>query len=115
MRKKSELYEIQQNEIISKLENILQLPENNNITLHELDNNNKIKDEIINLIPDIRKYYNYNNITAITDTINCKRPQLAIIRFIIRKKYEMYNCDIRLADENKKKTIRTTKYIFIKK
>ena len=51
MRLKSELYKDEQEELINKLINIVDLDNNNSIVLYELDNDDTKKQEILDLIP----------------------------------------------------------------
>ena len=55
MRLKSELYKKQQEEIVDKIINILDLKNKNTYTLYELDNNLEIQNKIMELITEIRK------------------------------------------------------------
>lgn len=59
MRLKSELYKKEQEEMCDKIIEILDLPETNTITLYELDNDKEKQKKIIELIPDIRKYFSF--------------------------------------------------------
>ena len=61
MRLKSELYKKEQEEIIDKICNILDLENRNTYTLYELDNNVEIQKKIMELIPEIRKCSNEIN------------------------------------------------------
>jgi hypothetical protein len=114
MRLKSELYSKEQDGIIDKIINILNLDKENSITLYELDNDIDKQNKILNLTPDIRKYYNFSKIPGVyysQDRIS--RPWLSIIRQITKKKFNMYSTDYRFPINNTK--VRTTKYVFIKK
>ena len=59
MRLKSELYKNEQNEILEKIITIMDLDEENSITLYELDTNKEKQKLILDLIPTIRKYFSY--------------------------------------------------------
>ena len=61
MRLKSELYKTEQNEIVDKIITILDLGNKNTYTLYELDNNLEIQTKIMDLIPEIRKWFSFNN------------------------------------------------------
>ena len=54
MRKKTELYATQQDEMIEKIIDILDLDEENSITLYELDNDKAKTDKLLALIPELR-------------------------------------------------------------
>ena len=57
MRLKSELYKKEQEEIVDKIIKILDLENKKSYTLYELDKNEEIQKQIIELIPEIRKWY----------------------------------------------------------
>lgn len=61
MRLKSELYKKEQEEIVDKIITILDLENKTEYTLYELDKNKEIQKQIMELIPEIRKYYAFNN------------------------------------------------------
>ena len=115
MRLKSVLYKKEQDEILQKIINILDLDDENSITLHELDTNKEKQQLILNLIPDICKYFTTKNIIGAKEPENCKRPYLSIIKHLAKLKYNMYHSDWRIRIDNEKEKIRTKKYIFIKK
>jgi hypothetical protein len=91
MRNKSDLYKEEQFLIVNKLINILKLDEDNSITLYDLDNNENIKNEIMDLIPEIKKYFRFDCIHGVLNTETVKRPYLSIIRNIIKLKYLVKN------------------------
>ena len=72
MRLKSELYKKEQEEMCDKIIEILDLPETNTITLYELDNDKEKQEKIIELIPDIRKYFSFNSIKAVGEPYKYK-------------------------------------------
>lgn len=113
MRLKSELYKKEQEEIVDKIINILDLDKDNSVILYELDNDkNKIK-QITDLTLEIRKYFSFSQITGVQKPDKIKRPYLSIIRHITKLKYNMKSCDFRV--EQDKQIIRTKKYVFLKK
>ncbi len=57
MRLKSELYKKEQEEIINKIINTLDLTNKNTYTLYELDKNVEIQNKIMELMPEIRKWF----------------------------------------------------------
>ena len=65
MRLKSELYKKEQEEIVDKIITILDLENKTEYTLYELDKNEEIQKKIMELIPEIRKYYSFNGIKAV--------------------------------------------------
>ncbi len=113
MKLKDELYKEEQKNIINNIINILELDNENSITLYELDNNDNKKKQIMDLIPTIKQYFNCNKIKGVIDPENVKRPYLSIIRRITKGSYNIYHSDIRYMIDNK--YIRTKKYVFVKK
>jgi len=96
MRLKSELYKKEQEEICDKIIEILDLPETNTITLYELDNDKEKQKKIMELIPNIRKYFSFNNMKAVGEPHRIKRPWLSIIKQITKVKYKINSKDYRI-------------------
>ena len=111
MRLKSELYKKEQEEIVDKIVNILDLQNKMEYTLYELDKNEVIQKKIMELIPEIRKYYSFNGIKAVGEPNKIKRPWLSIIKHLIKQKYNMVSLDYHFTEEGKH--IRTQMYNFI--
>ena len=112
MRLKSELYKKEQDEIIDKIITILDLENKNIYTLYELDKNEEIQKQIIDLIPEIRKWFSFNGIKAVGEPSKIKRPWLSIIKHLIKSKYNMESLDYHFTEN--KKNIRTQMYDFTK-
>lgn len=110
MRLKSELYAKEQEEIVNKIVRILDLKHTNSYTLYELDNNKEIQNKILELIPEIRKYYSFNGIKAVGDPEKIKRPWLSIIKHLLKTRYNILTNEVRIVEEGKE--IRTMKYTF---
>lgn len=113
MRLKDELYKNEQEDILQQLINILNLDNNNSITLYELDNNEIKQQKILNLLPNIRKYFSLSFVKGVKNPELLKRPWLSIIKQSLKKKYDIISHDYRMTINNEK--IRTKRYIFIKK
>lgn len=113
MRLKSELYKKEQEDIMNKIINILELDDDHSTTLYEMDNNLEMQNKITTLIPDIKKYFSSSYIDGIKAPSRIKRPYLSIIKHIVKLKYNIYNSDCRIIVDGKK--IRTTRYVFIPK
>ena len=111
MRLKSELYKKEQNEIIDKIIQILDLENNNAYTLYELDKDKEIQKQIMGLIPEIRKYFSFNGIKAVGEPSKIKRPWLSIIKHLIKSKYKIDSLDYHFTEN--KNHIRTQMYKFI--
>ena len=110
MRLKSELYKKEQEEIVDKIIKILDLENNNIINLCDLDNEYDKQKQIMELIPEIRKYYSFNGIKAVGEPSKIKRPWLSIIKHLIKQKYNMVSLDYHFTEEGNH--IRTQKYCF---
>ena len=110
MRLKSELYKKEQEEIVDKIISILDLENNNIINLCDLDNEYDKQKKIMELIPEIRKYYSFNGIKAVGEPNKIKRPWLSIIKHLIKKKYNIISLDHHFTENGKH--IRTQKYFF---
>jgi hypothetical protein len=112
MRLKSELYKKEQEEIVDKIIKILDLENKTEYTLYELDKNEEIQKKIMELIPEIRKYYSFNGIKAVGEPNKIKRPWLSIIKHLIKKKYNIISLDYHFTEYGTH--IRTQKYCFDK-
>ena len=107
MRLKSELYKQEQDDIRNKIISILDLEHKNTYTLYELDQNKEIQEKIIELIPEIRKWY----LKAVGDPEKIKRPYLSIIKHLLKPKYTIESLDYHFTENGKH--IRTQKYNFL--
>ena len=112
MRLKSELYKKEQEEIIDKICNILDLENRNSYTLYELDNNVEIQKKIMELIPEIRKWFAFNNMKAVGEPNRIKRPWLSIIKNLLKSKYTIENNEKQF--KINEKWIKSPIYIFTK-
>ena len=110
MRLKSELYKKEQEEIVDKIVKILNLKNKTEYTLYELDKNEEIQKKIMELIPEIRKYYSFNGIKAVGEPHKIKRPWLSIIKHLVKQKCNMVSLDYHFTEEGNH--IRTQKYVF---
>lgn len=81
-------YAVQQHLIQNELIYLLGL-EGNGFYLCDLDNNLELQDQIMNLVPEIRKYFCHVNITGLIYPQRCKRPWLSIVRGILKNKYHL--------------------------
>jgi len=112
MRLKSELYKKEQEEIINKIINILDLTNKNTYTLYELDKNAEIQNKIMELIPEIRKWFSFNGLKAVGEPSKIKRPWLSIIKNLLKSKYIIESKDFQFTKDGK--YIRTHTYNFTK-
>ena len=110
MRLKSELYKKEQDEIINKIIIILDLEHKSTYTLYELDKNGEIQKQIMELIPEIRKWFSFNGMKAVGEPSKIKRPWLSIIKHLIKSKYNIVSKDFQFTENGKH--IRTHIYTF---
>jgi len=111
MKTKKEVYKKEQDEIIHKIISIVGIEDNTQITLYELDNDIKKQKEIMDLIPDIRKYFSFNNLKAVGEPERIKRPWLSIIKQLTKKQYTLHKKDYRIYQKDGD-IIRTILYKF---
>ena len=112
MRLKSELYKKEQDDITEKIISILDLENKHTYTLYELDNNKEVQKQIMELIPEIRKWYAFNNMKAVGEPDKRKRPWLSIIKHLLKTKYTIENKEQQF--KNNEKWIKSPMYIFTK-
>ena len=112
MRLKSELYKKEQEDVIEKIISILDLTNKNTYTLYELDKNVEIQQKIMELIPEIRKWFSFNNMKAVGEPSKRKRPWLSIIKQLTKTKYQLESKDFQFTENGKH--IRTHIYLFNK-
>jgi len=111
MKLKSILYKKEQDELVDKIINILELDNEHSIILYNLDNDKIKQDKILKLIPYIRKYFSFTSVIGASEPDKAKRPYLSIIRQLTKSKYKLNSYDYAIK-QNDKKYIRTKKYIF---
>jgi hypothetical protein len=110
MRLKCELYKKEQEEVIEKIISILDLQNKKTYTLYELDKNEEIQHKIMELIPEIRKWFSFNSLKAIGEPSRIKRPWLSIIKQLTKTKYNIESKDFQFTENGK--YIRTHIYKF---
>ena len=64
---------------LGKIISILDLKNKNTYTLYELDKNEEIQNKIMELIPEIRKWFSFNGLKAVGEPSKIKRPWLIVI------------------------------------
>ena len=112
MRLKSELYKKEQDDITEKIISILDLENKHIYTLYELDNNKEVQKQIMELIPEIRKWYAFNNMKAVGEPDKRKRPWLSIIKHLLKTNYTIENKEHQF--KINEKWIKSPMYIFTK-
>ena len=114
MRIKSELYAKEQDDTIDKIIQIIGITtENNTITLYEIDNNEIIKQQLMELIPEIRTWFSFGHINPVSNPDKYKRPYISILRQIPKKHYIISQKEIGMTINGT--FIRTQQYIFQKR
>lgn len=114
MRLKSELYSKEQDDVIFTIINILGITETNNtITLYEIDNNERIKQQLMGLIPEIRKWFSFAHINPVSNPEKYKRPYITIIRQIPKKHYIFSQKEVGITIQGN--FVRTQQYTFQKR
>lgn len=99
-----------QEEVIDKLERIVFATEKV-FTLHDLDQNKPVQEQVLALVDEIREAFYVHNFTGINRPESLKRPWFAIIRTLLQKRYNILIEDYR----DKEKGVRTKRYHFTPK
>ncbi len=89
---KSKKYAVEQFFIRNEILSILGLTSDkykDGFYLYDIDNNDSIQDKIMELRPDIQKYFCHINITGLIYPERCKRPWLSIARGVIKNHYTL--------------------------
>lgn len=102
--KKDILYKHEQIETINKIEEIMNLNETNQFTLYELDNNEELQNKIMSLLEDVKKYFSVASHASFYKPENIKRPWLSILKFLLKRRYDMDTCEVQT------QSVRTTQY-----
>lgn len=113
MRLKSDLYPCEQGQVRRKILDIIALNTDNTITLYELDNDPEKQKAIMDLIPEILKWFAVRDSDSARYPEKFDRPWLSLIRFILKPKYNIISKDHRIKIGSE--TVRTQKYFFEKK
>lgn len=108
---KSKLYKKEQEEIIAKIMNILQL-NNNQFILYNLDKDKVKQKQLLDMLPEIRKYFTFGSIIGVANPDKTKRPYMSLIRNITKSYFKMKREDHRLKIDVKE--VRTQIYTFEK-
>ena len=93
MRNKRDLYKNEQTQLSNRIIDILALDANGQIILYDLDHDPQKTDQIMSLIPDLRKYFTFKNIVGLENPQTLKRPWLSIIRQITKLTHQMSSKD----------------------
>jgi hypothetical protein len=112
MRLKSDLYPAEQGQVRKKILDILALDGDGCITLHELDNDAEKKRQIMELLPEIYKWFTVRDSLLVRYPEKSQRSYLSIVKLVLKPKYTITSGNFRLKVENE--TIRTQKFCFRK-
>jgi hypothetical protein len=108
---KYKLYKQEQENILDRLENILDFTEDRKeISLYHLDNDDNKQRRILDLLPDIRKYFALSKSNVVNYPDTYQRPYSSIIRILLRQRYHLRVKEIKIRTEET--LIRSRKYIF---
>ena len=109
------LYPDQQKAIKEKILDILDLDSYNSTTLYELDNNTEKQQKLLDLLPDMKKFFSISSCAGIYRSEDTKRPMLSILRKILKTDYDIVSSDWRVRDPEGNLLYRTKRYYFHKK
>jgi len=113
MSPKSVLYKDEQENLADRIIEILELDNDNSITLYELDNDLEKQKKIMDLAPEIRTFFTYTCIMGVKQDL--KRSWLSIIKHVTKVKYKLISSEYRLKLEGKKEKVKTVRYYFMDK
>lgn len=115
MPKKVEQYINERKEVFDRLLVILGINEENTFYLHDIDNNINKQKEIMNLVPDVKKYFICSTWTCFAKN-DVKRFYLSLIKYLMKDmNYNMISSRASLKDNNTGKFLNATLYHVIKK
>ncbi len=113
-RNKKQLYDKERNDIINKLNQLIGLNQNNNsVLLQELRDNNELKQELISMKDDIKKYYRCCRWGYfVSENNNQQGDEITLLKSILKDHgYSIYRKDITADKYNEKKRYTTIKLI----
>jgi hypothetical protein len=113
MRLKSELYKKEQLEILDKIVAILNINKQPAMTLLDLDNDTEKQTAIMELLPDVYKYFSKSYIEGAKRPGRVKRPWLSIAKAILKLKYTLVTSGYNLTLPNGNR-FQTVKYYFVR-
>ena len=100
MKKLSEKFKDERDAICDKIIGILELS-NGEFILCELDENTEKQQRLLELKPEIMKYFECSTISTFKPNFECKKPYLNLIRGILRKqRYTVESSDYWIKYEN---------------
>lgn len=100
MKKLSEKFKDEREAICDKIINILELT-NGEFILCELDENIEKQNKLLDLKPEIQKFFEVSTISTFKPNFECKKPYLNLVRGILRKQgYTVESSDYWIKFEN---------------
>jgi hypothetical protein len=115
MIEKTILYANEQFEIVNKIVKILNLDTKRFLVLYEMDQDEEMQNKIMELIPDIKKYFRYDKIKGVRYTDITKRAYFSIIKSIIKNYYDIRIVSYAKKNEEDNSVIYSKKYYFTPK
>ena len=109
MRLKSELYATEQRQLCDRVIEILGLDDQSSCWLPDLDSDKDQQTKLLELIPDIRRYFAYNSIGGADTPTEVKRPWLSIAKGVTKPYYEWRKTKLQKAKK------RSTRYQLVPK
>tara|TARA_R100001163_G_C5062966_1_gene200161 strand:- start:1925 stop:2464 length:540 start_codon:yes stop_codon:yes gene_type:complete len=106
---KSKMYCKEQREIRNRVIDILNL-DGLGFYLYSVDNDKWQQKQIMDLVPQIWKYFSHINITGLQYPEKCKRPWLSIARGVLKSKYRLKYKACRFWVKKLCKSVYTLKY-----
>ena len=86
-RSKEKIFAVEQHMIQRQIIEMLNL--NHGFYLYELDKNLELQKQIMEMVPEICKYFAHVNITGLIYPEKCKRAWLSIARGVLKSKYKV--------------------------
>lgn len=102
-------YVDEQSRLKSQFIELIGFDQNMSFTLSELDSNINKQNAIMQMLPELKKYFSLSKFTNIHTPNNAVRPWLSIIKHVLKDDYEIFNKPV-VVDR-----IHTSKYFFRKK
>ncbi len=100
MKKLSEKFKDEREAICDKIINILELT-NGEFILYNLEEDKDKQQKLLDLKPEIQKFFECSTISTFKPNFECKRPYLNLVRGILRKQgYKVEASDYLLKLEN---------------
>lgn len=93
----------------SQIVDVIGFDQNMSFTLSEIDTNTNKQNAIMQMLPELKKYFSLTKFTNIHTPNNAVRPWLSIIKNVLKDDYEIFNKPV-VVDR-----IHTSRYFFRKK